>query len=92
MSEKYKFDDPDGMYFVTPTIVGWVDLFTRPEPRICWRVLASLAGRQAQRDACRENPEAFDLEFLTKGRTTTTLNQFVVKLAMIFAHVREVQV
>ena len=31
MSEKYKFDDPAGMYFVTPTIVGWVDLFTRPE-------------------------------------------------------------
>jgi REP element-mobilizing transposase RayT len=31
MSEKYKFDDPGGMYFVTPTIVGWVDLFTRPE-------------------------------------------------------------
>lgn len=31
MSEKYKFDDPDGMYFVTQTVVGWVDLFTRPE-------------------------------------------------------------
>jgi putative transposase len=31
MSEKYKFDDPAGMYFVTMTIVGWVDLFTRPE-------------------------------------------------------------
>src|SRR5689334_13739340 len=31
MSEKYKFDDPDGLYFVTPTIVGWVDLFTRLE-------------------------------------------------------------
>ena len=31
MSEKYKFDDPDGMYFVTMSVVGWVDLFTRPE-------------------------------------------------------------
>jgi REP element-mobilizing transposase RayT len=31
MSEKYKFDDPDGMYFVTSTVVGWVDLFTRPQ-------------------------------------------------------------
>src|SRR5688572_3018336 len=31
MSEKYKFDDPDGMYFVTQTVVGWVDLFTRLE-------------------------------------------------------------
>jgi putative transposase len=31
MSEKYKFDDPSGMYFVSPTVVGWVDLFTRVE-------------------------------------------------------------
>ncbi len=31
MSEKYKFNDPNGTYFVTSTVVGWVDLFTRPE-------------------------------------------------------------
>jgi len=31
MSEKYKFDDPEGIYFVTLTAVGWVDVFTRPE-------------------------------------------------------------
>jgi putative transposase len=31
MSEKYKFDDQSGMYFITPTVVGWVDLFTRVE-------------------------------------------------------------
>ncbi|GAB1445062.1 transposase [Flammeovirgaceae bacterium] len=31
MSEKYKFVDPEGIYFVTQTIVGWVDLFTRSE-------------------------------------------------------------
>jgi REP element-mobilizing transposase RayT len=31
MSEKYKFRDPEGVYFVTSTVVGWVDLFTRPE-------------------------------------------------------------
>ncbi|HEY5823668.1 MAG TPA: transposase [Cyclobacteriaceae bacterium] len=31
MSEKYKIRDPDAMYFVTMTVVGWVDLFTRPE-------------------------------------------------------------
>ena len=31
MSEKYKFVDPGGTYFVTSTVVGWVDLFTRPE-------------------------------------------------------------
>ncbi len=29
MSEKYKFNDPDGIYFVTLTIVFWIDLFTR---------------------------------------------------------------
>ena len=31
MSEKYKIRDPQAMYFITITIVGWVDLFTRPE-------------------------------------------------------------
>lgn len=31
MSEKYKFKDPEGMYFITMSIVDWVDLFTRPE-------------------------------------------------------------
>jgi hypothetical protein len=27
MSEKYKFIDDDGMYFVTMATVGWVDLY-----------------------------------------------------------------
>ena len=29
MSEKYKFDDPEGVYFVTLGVVSWIDLFTR---------------------------------------------------------------
>ena len=31
MSEKYKFNDPEGIYFVTLSIVYWIDLFTRKE-------------------------------------------------------------
>lgn len=31
MSEKYKFRDPEGLYFVICTIVHWIDLFTRKE-------------------------------------------------------------
>lgn len=31
MSEKYKFNDPDGIYFVAMTVVHWIDLFTRKE-------------------------------------------------------------
>jgi len=31
MSEKYKFRNPDGIYFVTSTIIHWIDLFTRKE-------------------------------------------------------------
>lgn len=27
----YKFDDPDGLYFVTFTVVEWVDVFTRSD-------------------------------------------------------------
>ena len=33
MSRKYKFHDPDGVYFVTYAVVGWVDVFTRDEYR-----------------------------------------------------------
>ncbi|MEL6560971.1 MAG: transposase [Bacteroidota bacterium] len=33
MSEKYKFNDPQGIYFITSTIVEWIDLFTRKELR-----------------------------------------------------------
>jgi putative transposase len=31
VSEKYKFTDPEGTYFMATSIVGWNDLFTRPE-------------------------------------------------------------
>lgn len=30
MSEKYKVHNPQAVYFITCTIVGWVDLFVRP--------------------------------------------------------------
>lgn len=30
MSEKYKFHCEDELYFTTSTVIGWVDLFTRP--------------------------------------------------------------
>ena len=33
MSRKYKFHDPDGTYFVTFAVVGWVDVFTRDDYR-----------------------------------------------------------
>ena len=29
MSEKYKFRNPEGIYFVTSTVVFWIDVFTR---------------------------------------------------------------
>jgi len=40
MSEKYKFTVQDGLYFVTPTIVEWIDLFTKKQ--YCDIVLESL--------------------------------------------------
>ncbi len=33
MSSKYKFINADGIYFVTATVVDWVDVFTRDEYR-----------------------------------------------------------
>jgi hypothetical protein len=48
MSEKYKFYDPAGMYFVTMSTVGWVDLFTRPELKY---VIIDPVGARLQRAA-----------------------------------------
>ena len=31
MSERYKFHDKEGLYFITTTVVDWVDVFTRPD-------------------------------------------------------------
>jgi putative transposase len=31
MSIKYKFSNPEGLYFVTFAVVGWIDIFTRRE-------------------------------------------------------------
>ena len=33
MSTKYKATDPEGIYFVTTTVVGWIDVFTRVEQK-----------------------------------------------------------
>ncbi len=47
MSEKYKFHNEDGIYFITPTIVEWIDLFTRKE--YCELVLDSLKFCQQEK-------------------------------------------
>lgn len=31
MSRKYKFNNPNGIYFVSFAVKGWVDVFTRNE-------------------------------------------------------------
>ncbi len=47
MSEKYKFYNEESVYFITPTIVGWIDLFTRKE--YCDLVLNSLEYCQKEK-------------------------------------------
>lgn len=47
MSDKYKFHDPVGTYFVTSTIVGWVDVFIRPELKMI--IVDSLRHCQQQK-------------------------------------------
>ena len=47
MSEKYKFRDLEGIYFVTTTIVGWIDLFTKPQ--YCELVLESIRFCQKEK-------------------------------------------
>jgi hypothetical protein len=34
MSRKYKFHNPDGVYFITFAVQGWVDVFIRNDTRI----------------------------------------------------------
>jgi hypothetical protein len=34
MSDKYKIRDNDKAYFITSTIVGWIDVFTRPNHKM----------------------------------------------------------
>ncbi|MCB0496651.1 MAG: transposase, partial [Cyclobacteriaceae bacterium] len=33
MGDSYKINNNDGIYFITITVIGWVDLFTRKEYR-----------------------------------------------------------
>ncbi|HTO15322.1 MAG TPA: hypothetical protein VLZ83_06110 [Edaphocola sp.] len=33
MSNRYKFNDENGLYFVSSTVVGWIDVFTREQNR-----------------------------------------------------------
>lgn len=47
MSEKYKFRNPDGIYFITPTLTDWVDLFSRQI--YCHVVLDSLKYCQREK-------------------------------------------
>jgi REP element-mobilizing transposase RayT len=47
MSEKYKFHNEDGIYFISPTIVNWIDLFTRKA--YCDLVLDSLRYCQKEK-------------------------------------------
>ncbi|MBT3301454.1 MAG: transposase [Bacteroidetes bacterium] len=47
MSEKYKFHNPDGIYFVTSTIVEWVPLFLKK--KMCDIILNSLKFCQQEK-------------------------------------------
>lgn len=47
MSEKYKFRNPDGIYFITPTLVYWVDLFSKKA--YCEVILESLIYCQKEK-------------------------------------------
>ena len=47
MSEKYKFRDHEGLYFVTCTVIHWIDLFTRKELKHL--IIESLKHCQAEK-------------------------------------------
>ena len=47
MSEKYKFDNPEGIYYVTLSVVYWIDLFTRKELK--WIIVKSIKHCQVNK-------------------------------------------
>jgi putative transposase len=47
MSERYKFHDNSKLYFVSPTVVGWIDLFTKKQ--YCEIIIDSLKYCQDQK-------------------------------------------
>ena len=47
MSEKYKIRDQDQLYFITCTVVGWVDVFTRRQ--YCELLIESLQHCQREK-------------------------------------------
>ena len=47
MSEKYKFNNPKGIYFLTPTIVDWIDIFAGKE--YCQMIIESLKFCQSNK-------------------------------------------
>jgi hypothetical protein len=46
MSRNYKFHNPEGIYFVSFAVVGWLDVFTRNEYKDL--VIESLAPAPAR--------------------------------------------
>ena len=40
MSSKYKFHNPQGIYFISFAVVGWIDVFIRPS--YCYILLDSI--------------------------------------------------
>ncbi|GEM_PF-5546407 len=38
MSRNYKFHNPEGLYFISFVVVGWLDVFIPPLPRESLRV------------------------------------------------------
>jgi hypothetical protein len=41
MSDKYKIANPNAAYFLTLTVVGWLDVFTRKNHKLAARALQS---------------------------------------------------
>ena len=64
MSRNYKFHNPEGLYFISFSVVGWLDVFTRNEYKDLF--LESLRFGQKKRfeDSIIENPKESRKEFL----------------------------
>ena len=50
MSRNYKFYNPEGLYFISFAVVGWLDVFTRNEYKALF--LESLAPATARILSC----------------------------------------
>jgi len=72
MSTKYKFLDPEGIYFVSFATVGWADVFTRLSTKISLLIALDIASIKKTYFACLVSDDESCSSYIFKQRIRKT--------------------